>query len=72
MFLNTLAKWPAAIFNIAGSKGFGNREVGIQQLLLQFIDLIIDIILMGCYARMLLKQLGEMRFAQTCCLCRFA
>src|SRR5690606_23580085 len=59
------------IIHIAGGKGLGNGKVSIQQLLLQFADSIIDIILMRGYAGMLLKQLGEMGFAKACCPCRF-
>jgi len=36
----------AVIVHIAGGKCLGDGKVGIQQLLLQFADFIIDIILM--------------------------
>ena len=50
----------------------GDGEVGIQEYLLQSADFIIDIILMGSHAGMLLEQLCEMGFAEARGLCRFA
>jgi len=54
----------AVVIHVAGSKGLGHGKVGIQQLLLQLADFVFDIILMGCQAGMLLKQLGEMGLAE--------
>jgi len=44
------------VIHVAGGKGFGYGKVGIQEFLLQFADLIIDIILMGCYPACLLRS----------------
>ena len=57
--------------HLAGGKGLGDGEVGIQEFLFHFADLIIDIILMGRYAGMLLKQFGEMCLAEAGRLGRF-
>ncbi|MDI9567716.1 MAG: hypothetical protein QM219_02385 [Bacillota bacterium] len=61
----------AVVVHIAGCKGLGYSQVGIQQLLLQFADFVIYIILMGRKAEMFLKKPGKMGLAETGHLGRF-